>query len=79
MRRYLDEIGQLSLLKAENEVRLAKQIEKGDQVAKDHLVVANLRLIVSVAKKCTGHGLPLIDLIQEGNGGLIRAAEKFDW
>ncbi len=79
VRRYLNEIGRISLLKAEDEVRLAKQIERGDQLAKDQLVVANLRLVVSVAKKYTGHGIPLIDLIQEGNGGLIRAAEKFDW
>ncbi len=79
VRRYLNEIGRIPLLKARDEVRLAKAIERGEGAAKQALITANLRLVVSVAKKYTGHGLPLIDLIQEGNEGLMRAVEKFDW
>src|SRR5437764_15211063 len=76
---YLKEIATVSLLSAADEVRLAKLIERGDQRAKDALIEANLRLVVSIAKRYAGHGLGLLDLIQEGNLGLIRAVEKFDW
>jgi RNA polymerase primary sigma factor len=79
VRSYLKEIGGVSLLSAKDEVRLAKLIEKGDQNAKNALIEANLRLVVSVAKRYTGRGLNLLDLIQEGNLGLIRAVEKFDY
>jgi RNA polymerase primary sigma factor len=76
---YLKEIATVSLLSAADEVRLAKLIERGDQRAKDALIEANLRLVVSIAKRHSGRGLTLLDLIQEGNLGLIRAVEKFDW
>jgi RNA polymerase primary sigma factor len=79
VRTYLKEIGGVSLLSAKDEVRLAKLIEKGDHDAKNALIEANLRLVVSVAKRYMGRGLNLLDLIQEGNLGLIRAAEKFDY
>jgi RNA polymerase primary sigma factor len=79
VRTYLREIATVSLLSAADEVRLAKLIERGDQRAKDALIEANLRLVVSIAKRYAGHGLGLLDLIQEGNLGLIRAVEKFDW
>jgi RNA polymerase primary sigma factor len=79
VRTYLKEIGGVSLLSARDEVRLAKQIERGDQEAKKALIEANLRLVVSIAKRYGGRGLNLLDLIQEGNMGLIRAAEKFDY
>ena len=79
VRSYLKEIGGVSLLSAKDEVRLAKLIEKGDQGAKNALIEANLRLVVSVAKRYMGRGLNLLDLIQEGNLGLIRAVEKFDY
>jgi RNA polymerase primary sigma factor len=79
VRTYLKEIGGVSLLSARDEVRLAKLIEKGDQAAKNALIEANLRLVVSVAKRYMGRGLNLLDLIQEGNLGLIRAVEKFDY
>ena len=79
VRTYLKEIGGVSLLSAKDEVRLAKRIEKGDQDAKNALIEANLRLVVSVAKRYMGRGLNLLDLIQEGNLGLIRAVEKFDY
>ena len=79
VRSYLKEIATVSLLSAADEVRLAKLIEKGDQRAKNALIEANLRLVVSIAKRHTGRGLTLLDLIQEGNLGLIRAVEKFDW
>jgi RNA polymerase primary sigma factor len=79
VRAYLKEIGGVSLLSAKDEVRLAKLIEKGDQGAKNALIEANLRLVVSVAKRYMGRGLNLLDLVQEGNLGLIRAVEKFDY
>lgn len=79
VRQYLREIGRVSLLTAEEEVELAKNIEKGDKASKDKLVESNLRLVVSIAKKYIGRGLSLLDLIQEGNQGLIRAVEKYDW
>jgi RNA polymerase primary sigma factor len=78
VRMYLREIGKVSLLKAEQEVHYAKLIERGDMAAKDALTEANLRLVVSIAKKYMGRGMPFLDLIQEGNLGLIRAVEKFD-
>src|SRR3954470_20559847 len=76
---FLNEAGRYPLLTAAEEVELAKAIEHGDKRAKDRMVNSNLRLVVSIAKKYQGHGLPLIDLIQEGIIGLIRAVEKFDW
>jgi RNA polymerase primary sigma factor len=76
---FLNEAGRYPLLSAAQEVELAKRIEDGDKHAKDLLVNSNLRLVVSIAKKYQGHGLMLLDLIQEGIIGLIRAAEKFDW
>ena len=76
---FLNEAGRYPLLTASEEVELAKQIEKGDKRAKDRMVNSNLRLVVSIAKKYQGHGLSLLDLIQEGIIGLIRAVEKFDW
>ncbi len=79
VRMYLKEIGRGSLLKAEDEVYLAKLIEQGDEDAKHRLTEANLRLVVSIAKKYIGRGMSFLDLIQEGNMGLIRAVEKFDY
>jgi RNA polymerase primary sigma factor len=79
VRMYLREIGRIPLLSTEEEVRLAKRISKGDKVAKKRLAEANLRLVVSIAKKYIGRGLSLLDLIQEGNTGLMRAVEKFDY
>ena len=79
VRMYLKEIGRVSLLKAEQEVTLAKAIEAGDEDAKHKLTEANLRLVVSIAKKYIGRGMSFLDLIQEGNMGLIRAVEKFDY
>ena len=76
---FLNEIGRYPLLAAEEEVELAKRIERGDKAAKDRMINSNLRLVVSIAKKYQGHGLSLLDLIQEGIIGLIRAVEKFDW
>src|SRR3954470_21766130 len=76
---FLNEAGRYPLLTAAQEVELAKRIEDGDKPAKDLLVNSNLRLVVSIAKRYQGHGLMLLDLIQEGIIGLIRAAEKFDW
>ena len=79
VRMYLKEIGQVKLLTAEEEVDLAKRVAEGDQYAKNKLTEANLRLVVSIAKKYSGRGLHILDLIQEGNTGLIRAVDKFDW
>ncbi|MBN2087568.1 RNA polymerase sigma factor RpoD [Candidatus Peregrinibacteria bacterium] len=78
VRMYLSEIGRVDLLSADEEIKLAKQISKGDPVAKQKLAEANLRLVVSIAKKYIGRGLSFLDLIQEGNIGLFRAVEKFD-
>ena len=75
---YLRAIGRIKLLSASEEIELARRIQIGDELAKKRLVQANLRLVVSIAKKYQGRGLPFLDLIQEGNLGLIRAAEKFD-
>jgi RNA polymerase primary sigma factor len=79
LRLYLRSIGRVPLLNAEEEVALAKRIERGDIAAKQHMVEANLRLVVSIAKGYVGRGLTLLDLIQEGSLGLIRAVEKFDY
>jgi RNA polymerase primary sigma factor len=79
LRLYLRSIGRVPLLSAEEEVALAKRIERGDVSAKQHMVEANLRLVVSIAKGYVGRGLTLLDLIQEGSLGLIRAVEKFDY
>jgi RNA polymerase primary sigma factor len=79
LRLYLGSIGRVPLLTAEEEVALAKRIERGDIAAKQHMVEANLRLVVSIAKGYIGRGLTFLDLIQEGSLGLIRAVEKFDY
>ena len=79
VRMYLKEIGQIKLLSAEEEVEMAQRMAEGDETAKNKLTEANLRLVVSIAKKYSGRGLHILDLIQEGNTGLIRAVDKFDW
>ena len=79
VRMYLKEIGQVSLLSADEEIELAKRMEKGDEAAKKRLAEANLRLVVSIAKRYVGRGMLFLDLIQEGNLGLIKAVEKFDY
>jgi RNA polymerase primary sigma factor len=79
VRMYLKEIGQVKLLSADEEIELAKRVYEGDKEAKDKLTEANLRLVVSIAKKYSGRGLHILDLIQEGNTGLIRAVDKFDY
>ncbi len=77
--RYLHEISRHPLLAKEDEQRLAKLVEEGDDKAKQRMIESNLRLVVSVAKRYRGHGVPFLDLIQEGTIGLVRAVEKFDW
>src|SRR5690606_26932931 len=79
VRMYLKEIGRVPLLTAEEEIELAKRIEQGDEAAKRRLAEANLRLVVSIAKRYVGRGMLFLDLIQEGNLGLIKAVEKFDF
>ena len=79
VRAYLNEIGRVHLLTAKEEVELAREMEAGSQAARQRLIEANLRLVVSIARRYMVSGLPLLDLIQEGNLGLIRAVEKFDW
>ncbi len=79
VKMYLREIGTVKLLSASEEIELAKRMENGDEEAKQQMINANLRLVVSIAKKYIGQGLLFLDLIQEGNAGLIRAAEKFDY
>ena len=79
VRMYLKEIGKVDLINFEKEVELAKLIENGSDMARADLINANLRLVVSIAKKYIGRGLTFLDLVQEGNQGLMRAVEKFDW
>lgn len=78
VRLYLREIGKIPLLKADEELALAQRVVAGDKEAKDQMAEANMRLVVSIAKRYVGRGLDLLDLIQEGNTGLLRAVEKFD-
>ena len=79
VRMYLKEIGNVPLLTSDEEVELAKRVEQGDEEAKKKLTEANLRLVVSIAKKYVGRGMPFLDLIQEGNMGLMKAVDKFDY
>jgi len=79
VRMYLREIGRIPLLKREEEIALAQAVDRGDKKAKSRLTQSNLRLVVSIAKKYMGRGMSFLDLIQEGNKGLIRAVEKYDW
>jgi RNA polymerase primary sigma factor len=79
VRMYLKEIGRIKLLTREEEIDLAQRVEKGSLLAKKKLTTSNLRLVVSIAKKYIGRGMSFLDLIQEGNKGLIRAVEKYDW
>ena len=79
VRMYLKEIGRVPLLSADDEIELANRIEQGDEEAKRRLAEANLRLVVSIAKRYVGRGMLFLDLIQEGNMGLIKAVEKFDY
>ena len=76
---YLKEIGKVDLLTPQEEIELAKRILEGDEEAKRHLISANLRLVVNIAKHYVGRGMQILDLIQEGNMGLIKAVEKFDY
>src|SRR5918999_1535823 len=76
---FLAEIGRYPLLTAAEEVVLAKRVERGDAEAKERMITSNLRLVVSIAKRYRGHGVPFLDLIQDGVVGLNRAVEKFDW
>ena len=78
-RVYLDQAGRHRLLTRQEEIELAKAIEAGDEAAKRRMIECNLRLVVSTARRCAGTGLPLSDMVQEGNLGLLRAVEKFDW
>lgn len=79
VRQYLRDIGKIPLLTAKDEIELAKKAEKNVKVARDKLISANLRLVVSIAKKYVGRGMSLLDLIEEGNIGLMRAVDKYDW
>jgi RNA polymerase primary sigma factor len=79
VRMYLKEIGRIPLLTREEEISLAKRVDKGERQAKMKLITSNLRLVISIAKKYVGRGMSFLDLIQEGNKGLIRAVEKYDW
>ena len=79
LQTFLRDIGKVDLLTAAQEVELSKRIEHGDELAKRHMIEANLRLVVSIAKRYRNQGLPFLDLIQEGTIGLVRAAEKFDY
>ncbi len=79
VRMYLKEIGRIPLLTRDQEIKLAKGVNAGDAASKAHLITSNLRLVVSIAKKYIGRGMGFLDLIQEGNKGLIRAVEKYDW
>src|SRR5258708_6051739 len=79
VRQYLRDIGKVPLLTAAQEIELAQKAEKGQEKAKHQLISANLRLVVSIAKKYVGRGMSLLDLIEEGNIGLMRAVEKYDW
>ena len=79
VRMYLKEIGNVPLLSTEEEIELAKKVEEGDEAAKKKLTEANLRLVVSIAKKYVGRGMPFLDLIQDGNMGLMKAVDKFDY
>ncbi len=79
VKMYLKEIGRVPLLTAEEEIEVAKRVAEGDQEAKDQLITANLRLVVAIAKKYVGRGLLFLDLIQEGNLGLVKAVDKFDY
>ena len=79
VRMYLKEIGKVPLLSADEEIKLAQRMEEGDEAAKKKLAEANLRLVVSIAKRYVGRGMLFLDLIQEGNLGLIKAVEKFDY
>ena len=79
VRMYLKEIGTVPLLSADEELRLAKRKAEGDEYAKERLIEANLRLVVSIAKRYTGRGMSFLDLVQEGNLGLIKGVEKFDY
>ena len=79
VRMYLKEIGKVQLLSGEDEIELAKKMDAGDEAAKQRLCEANLRLVVSIAKRYVGRGMLFLDLIQEGNLGLIKAVDKFDW
>ncbi|MBF6842055.1 sigma-70 family RNA polymerase sigma factor, partial [Acinetobacter baumannii] len=79
VRMYLKEIGKIPLLTSEEEIELAKRMQEGDEIAKKKLAEANLRLVVSIAKRYVGRGMLFLDLIQEGNLGLMKAVEKFDY
>lgn len=79
VRQYLRDIGKIPLLTAQDEIDLAKKAEKGERKSRDRLISANLRLVVSIAKKYVGRGMSLLDLIEEGNIGLMRAVDKYDW
>lgn len=79
VRTYLEQLGRVPLLTAEQEVTLAQRIERGDEEARRHFIEANLRMVVSIARNFVGRGMPFLDLVQEGNIGLTRAVDKFDW